>query len=157
VLLALAAACGGEAPPTLRATVVRPQQDTIRFTVPAAARGCSGGRALLLEGVDERGDGVLVRLRYGDSLSAGPVPLIALGDSVTTRGANVAVRYMKGDVAHGLALDSGAIDLTATRGALAARVRGSGLEGGGRVALEAAYTDVALPRSADTIPCRFQP
>ena len=137
--------------------MLRPQHDTVRFTVPAAAHGCSGRRSLLLQGADERGNGVLVRLQYGDSLASGPFPLIALGDSITVRGANAAVRYMKGDVAHGLSLDSGAVDLTATGAALAARVRGSGLEQGVRVAAEAAYTGVALPNSADTVPCRFQP
>lgn len=167
MILALAAACGGDQSPSLRATVVRPPHDTIHFAVPAAAHRCSdgggegGGRSLLVQGADERGNGALVRLRYGDSLASGPVPLIALGDSITPRGANVAVRYMKGDVAHGFSLDSGAVDLTATgkRGgaALAARVRGSGLEGGVRVAAEVTYAGVPRPSATDSVPCRFQP
>jgi len=167
VILALAAACGGDQSPSLRATVVRPPHDTIRFAVPAVAHRCSNGgreaRSLLVQGADERGNGALVRLRYGDSLASGPVPLIALGDSITPRGANAAVRYMKGDVAHGFSLDSGAVDLTATgrRGgggvALAARVRGSGLENGVRVAAEVTYAGVPRPSATDSVPCRFQP
>jgi hypothetical protein len=155
----LAAACGGDQPPSLRATVAHPQSDTIRFAVPAEAHRCSDGRSLLLQGAGEGGNGVLVRLRYRDSLASGPFPLIALGDSITPRGANVAVRYMKGDVAHGLALDSGGIDLTVTGDALAARVRGSGLDIGVRVAVEAVYAGVPIPpplSAGDTVPCRFQ-
>jgi hypothetical protein len=157
MVLALATACGGGDPssPSLRATVVRPDPDTLRFEVPAAALRCSNGNAVLLQGADERGSGVLVRLRYRDSLVAGVFPLIALGDSIAPRGANVAVRYMKGDVAHGLALDSGAVDLTTTGDTLAARVRGSGLEASVRVAVDASYTP--MPLSADTTPCRYLP
>jgi hypothetical protein len=136
---------------------VRPLSDTAAFALPAAAHRCSGGPSLLLQAADERGNGVLVLLRRGDSLATGTFPLIALGDSITLRGANVAVRYMKGDVAHGLALDSGAVDLTATGDALDARAHGSGLEGGVRVAVDAVYTGVPHPASADTVPCRFTP
>jgi len=159
VVLSLATACGGDQSPSLQAIVVRPPHDTVRFSVPTAAHGCrdGAGQSLLLQGADERGNGVLVRLRYGDSLASGPFPMIALGDSITVRGANVAVRYVKGDLAHGLSLDSGAVELTATGAALAARVHGSGLEEGVRVAAAAAYTGVPLPKSADTVPCRFQP
>jgi len=115
----------------------------------------------LVQGADERGNGALVRLRFGDSLASGPVPLIAFGDSITPRGANAAVRYMKGDVAHGFSLDSGAVDLTATGrsdgAALAARVRGSGLESGVRVAAEVTYAGVPRPSAMDSVSCRFQP
>ena len=132
---------------------MRPDPDTIRFEAPAAMLRCSGGTAVLLQGADQRGSGVLTRLRYHDSLVAGAFPLIALGDSITPRGANVAVRYMKGEVAHGLALDSGAVDLTKAGDAVAARVRGSGLEGSVRVAVDASYAP--MPLSADTTPCRY--
>ena len=160
--MALGVACSGggtsvDERSRLRATVVRPEFDTVRFAVPAAAHGCSGGRSLLLQAGDEHGNGILVLLRYGDSVASGPFPLIALGDSITARGANVAIRYMKGDVAHGLALDSGGVDLTATGAALAGRVRGSGLESGIRVAVDAAYAGVPLPPPGDTVPCRFTP
>ncbi len=162
MLVALGVSCGGggtaaDEPPRLRATVVRPHSDTITFAVPAAAHHCGGGRSLLLQAADERGNGVLALLRYGDSLATGPFPLIALGDSITAHGANVAVRYMQGDVAHGLALDSGAVDLTAAGDAFAARVRGSGLEGGVRVGVDAAYAVVPRPAAGDTLPCGFMP
>lgn len=155
VLIGVVAACGDDPAPSLHAMVVRPEFDTVRFVVPAAVRRCSDGTALLLRGSDESGNGVLVRLRYGDSLIAGAFPLLMLGDSITPRGANVGVRYMKGDVARGVALDSGAVYLTRTDDALAARVRASGLEGSVRVQLDAAYE--ALSLSADTTACRFLP
>ena len=125
--------------------------------MPATAHRCSGGRSLLLQAADEHGNGVLVLLRYGDTLATGPFPLIALGDSITPRGANVAVRYMKGDVAHGLSLDSGRVDLTGSGDSLAARAHGTGLEDGVRVALEAAYEGVSRRAAVDTVPCRFVP
>jgi len=125
--------------------------------VPAAAHLCNDGRALLLEAADHRGNGMLVLLRYGDSLRPGPIPVIALGDSLTPRGANVAVRYMKTDVAYGLSVDSGSVDVTAAGDVIAAHVRGSGLEGGTRVVVDAVYGGVARPTADDTVPCRYQP
>jgi hypothetical protein len=98
-----------------------------------------------------------VLLRRGDSLATGSFPLIALGDSITQRGANVAVRYMQGDVAHGLSLDSGAVELTATGDALAGQVQGSGLEGGVRAKIDAVFAGVSLPPPGDTVPCRYRP
>ena len=156
LILALTA-CSRDAPPRLRATVVPVHADSVAFELPAEAHRCSGGRTLLLQAADERGNGVLVLLRYGDTLTTGAFPLIALGDSITPRGANVAVRYMKGDVAHGLSLDSGTVDLTGSGDSLAARAHGTGLEGGVRVALEAAYEGVSRPAGVDTVPCRFVP
>lgn len=160
--MALVCACGGGGtaatePPRLRATVARPNADTVAFAVPAAAHRCSGSPSLLLQTSDERGNGVLVLLRRGDSLATGSFPLIALGDSITQRGANVAVRYMKGDVAHGLSLDSGAVELTATGDALAGQVQGSGLEGGVRATIDAVFAGVSLPPPGDTVPCRYRP
>lgn len=160
MIVALGVACSGagtaaDEPVRLRATIVRPHADTVAFAVPAAAHRCSGGPSLLLQATDERGNGVLALLRRGDSLATGSFPLIALGDSITPRGANVAVRYMLVDMAQGLSLDSGAVDLTATDEALTARVQGSGLEGGARVKVEATYAGIPLPPPGDTVPCRF--
>ena len=125
--------------------------------MPATAHHCSGGRALLFEAADQRGNGMLALLRYGDSLRPGAIPLIALGDSLTPRGANVSVRYMKSDVAYGISLDSGSVELTKIGDAVDARVRGSGLEGGVRVSVDAAYAGVPQPAGGDSVPCRYQP
>jgi len=134
-----------------------PHSDTLRFGVPATAHRCNGGRALLLEAADQHGYGMLAMLRYGDSLRPGPVPVIALGDSLTPRGANVAVRYMKADVAYGLSIDSGSVEVTAAGDVIAAHVHGSGLEGGVRVVVDAVYGALPRPAANDTVPCQYQP
>jgi hypothetical protein len=135
--------------------VVRSDHDTIRWATPAVARPCRDGRSLLLEAASERGDGVLVLVRYGDTLDAGPFPLLLLGDSLSPRGAAVAVRYMTDDVSHGFTLDSGVVELRPARDALGARVHGTGVESAVRVELDATYADVRL--AADSVPCGFQP
>jgi hypothetical protein len=135
--------------------VVRAQRDTVRFATPAVARPCRGGRSLLLEGASELGQGVLVLIRYGDALDAGPYPLLLLGDSISPRGADVAVRYVTGEQSHGFALDSGTVELRPGRDSVGARVLGTGLEGRARVALDAEYS--GLPFAADSVPCGFQP
>jgi hypothetical protein len=133
--------------------VVRAQRDTVRFATPAVARPCRGGRSLLLEGASELGQGVLVLVRFGDSLDSGTIPLVLLGDTITPRGADVAVRYMMEDASHGFALDSGGVELRPTRDSVGARVHGTGLENGMPMALEAEYA--AVPFAADTVPCGF--
>ena len=141
--------------PRLHATIVRGGgKDTLRFAVPAVARPCVGGRALLLEGADFRGNGVLVLLMYGDSATAGAYPVTALADSTTRHGANVAVRYMIRDVAYGYSLDRGSVRVTDTRGSYTARVAGAGLESALLVSLMAEYDRVPL---ADSVPCRYEP
>ena len=162
MIAVLGVSCGGGGTPPgeparLDATVLRPLFDTLHFVVPAISHHCTGGGGLLLEAANESGNGVLVLLRYRDSLAVGTVPLIALGDSVTPRGANVAVRYMKGDIAHGVSLDSGAVDVTAAGDLLAARVRGSGLESGQRIGVAASYAGVRRPPPNDTVPCGYAP
>jgi hypothetical protein len=62
---------------------------------------------------------------------------------------------MKGDIAHGVSLDSGVVDLTAAGDVLAARVRGSGLETGQRIFVDATYAGVRRPSPGDTVPCGY--
>jgi hypothetical protein len=161
-LLALGAACswapaerGDDEPLRLHAQVVRSEGDTVRWATPAVARRCRDGRSLLLEAANEQGSGVLVLVRYGDSLDAGPFPLLLLGDSLSPRGAAVAVRYMTNDVSRGFALDSGRVELRPGPDALGARVRGTGLEGTVRVTVDAEYDGV--PLASDSVPCGFRP
>jgi hypothetical protein len=118
--------------------------------------GYSQPGGMLLQG-SEGGNGVLVWIRSGDSIAAGEFPLLARGDSSSTHGATVAVRYMIGDLAHGFTLDSGGVSLSSGGGALSAVARGSGVEvgGRGRVALEASFTSV--PLGSDTVPCQARP
>ena len=123
--------------------------------MPAVARRCTDGRSLLLEGINLEGKGVMVLLRYGDTLTAGSYSLLTPGDSVADRGAAVAVRFLTGSQEYGLAIDSGTVTLALDgRGALDARVSGWGIQNAVRIGLEAAYE--GLPVSADTVPCHFQ-
>ncbi len=103
------------------------------------------------------GNGVLVWLRTHDSLTNGPWPLLQRGDTVTPRGAVTGVRFVIGDVAHGVPLDSGAVSLTRTGSLLTATVRASGLEivGAGRVTVDARFESV--PLAPDTVPCQAKP
>jgi hypothetical protein len=105
----------------------------------------------------EGGNGVLVWIRSGDSIAAGVFSLLARGDSTSTHGATVAVRFMVGDLAHGLTLDSGEVSLSSAGSVLSAAASGSGVEvgGRGRVALEASFTSV--PLGSDTVPCQVRP
>src|SRR5206468_3140089 len=161
-LLALgaAAACGSRGPPAaqLRARITRPPRDTLRFVTAAIAEHCgrTGRRGLLLQG-SERGNGVLIHLRSNDSVASGEFPLLARGDSTTERGAVVAARFMVGDVAHGVTLDSGTVSVIRAGDTLAARARGSGSEvaGTARVTLDASFESVRI--GADTLPCAVQP
>ena len=109
----------------------------------------------MLQGSNE-GNGVVVWLRGSgaDSPAGGPWPLLQRGDTVSPLGATVGVRYMMSDVAHGLALDSGAVEVRQTGGAITLVARGTGMEtmAAGRVALEASFD--AVPLETDTVSCR---
>ena len=158
--LGTAVACGSRGPPAarLRARITRPPRDTLRFATPATADRCgrAGRGGLLLQGT-ERGNGVLIYVRSSDSIASGEFPLLARADSTTGRGAVVAARFMVGDVAHGVTLDSGTVSVTRAGDALAASARGSGGEvaGTARVTLDASFESVRI--GADTPPCVMQP
>lgn len=156
-MLALALACRREpAEPAVRlsATVMRAAPDTIRFSTDAIARRCAGqANAVVLEGASVTGSGMLVLLRH-DSIRSDTYPVALLGDSVTVPAAQVATRYVVGDVAHGFALDSGAVVLERDGASLAARVAGRGLDGTARITLQAEFSGVAL--GTDTASCQFQ-
>ena len=165
MLALLGAACGSasEQAGRVHARVIRPPKDTIRFEAPARARRChrgTGNGALLLQGSSE-GNGVVVWLREGgsraDSQAGGAWPLLQRGDTVSPRGATVGVRYMMGDVPHGLPLDSGAVEVRRADGVLTVVARGTGLDvtAAGRVGLEASFD--AVPLETDTVSCRPRP
>ena len=152
--LALAACAGAaEREGTLRARVAFPPQDTVRFTAPATARLCGRPGALVAHG-SSGGNGVLLWLRYGDSLASGDYPVLVRSDTATSHGAVVGVRFMTGALTHGTALDSGVVTVSRARDRLTARVRGSGPEGGGarRARVEADFE--ALVIGGDTVSCR---
>jgi hypothetical protein len=153
VLLA-AAACRGEpaAPGRARAAVAR-RADTIRFAAPATAYRCAAGDGVVLEAI-ELGNGLLVWVRTRDSV-AGSYQILGVRDTVTPRGALVAVRFMAQAAAQGLSLDSGGVTVRDASGRLALTVAGSGLDlsGGARLFVEADIDSVPLPAAGDSIPC----
>ena len=163
VLAVVVAACGSapEQAARARVLVVRPPNDSIRFEAPARAQRCSGGTGragLLLQGSRD-GNGVIVWLRGSpaDSLARAPWPLLQRGDTVSPRGATVGVRYMLHEVAHGLPLDSGTVEVRANGGAVTVVARGTGLEtmAAGRVALEVSLD--AVPLGIDSVSCGPRP
>ncbi|HYK81630.1 MAG TPA: hypothetical protein VEU55_00675 [Gemmatimonadales bacterium] len=138
--------------------VRRLPKDTVRFVAAASAAPCAApsGRGVLLQGASG-GNGVLLWLRSRDSLAPGELPVLQRVDSTTPTGAIVGARYMIGEVAHGVPLDSGAVTVTRVGPRVTARVRASGLDvaGGSRVALDATFD--AVPVGPDAVPCRQTP
>lgn len=132
----------------MRATIVRLQLDTVLFEGPAAAHHCQSDRGVLLDALKD-GNGVLIWLRPGDS--AGLYPVLGVRDTITPRGAIVAVRYMTGDVSHGLSLDSGTVTVAGDHRGL--EVRGSGLETPGALRPFVALDFTPLPRPTDSASC----
>ncbi len=155
-LLSLCVACGAAQQPggRLRAAVRRAGLDSARFEAAATARRCGTGNGVVLEAV-QRGNGLLVWLRFppSDSLAAGSYPPLARGDTTARRGAVTAVRWMQGEAAHGLVLDSGAVTVTPQAGYLTVRAQGSGLEysGARRASVDAVFEQV--PLAAETTAC----
>ena len=155
--LALAACAGAaEREGTLRAWIAFPPQDTVRFETPASARPCGRPGALVAHG-SSGGNGVLLWLRYGDSLTSGDYPVVVRGDTATPHGAVIGVRFMTGALTHGTALDSGVVTVSRARDRLTARARGSGQEVGGprRARVETEFD--ALVIGGDTVSCRLVP
>lgn len=146
---------GAEEPVRLQAMVVFPPKDTIWFALPATTHHCNDGRSLLLEAASPLGSGMLVRLRYGDTLVAGQYAVMIPNDTAAPRGAAVAVRYLIRDVPHGFSFDSGAVDVRRDGRTLRAHVEGRGLENAIRIFATADYR--GLPLTGDTVPCLYRP
>jgi hypothetical protein len=128
--------------------------DTVRFEVPVVATRCADGAGLLVHG-ERRGQGLLVWLRGGAPPDPGTYPLLTRGDTVATRGAIASVRFMVGDVAHGVTLDDGDATVAGATPQLEIQVRGRGVEMGlaGQRSAELALEHVTV--EPDTVPCRL--
>ena len=151
-LVAAACGAGSDGSGTLTGAVYR-SADTIRLAAPATAEHCLGSGDVLLEGTTPDGGGVLVWLRSGDSL-AGEYPYLSRGDTLSPRGAIAGVRYVVGDIARGVTLDSGATLVSMRRERIGARVAGSGLDPttAARIRVELEFAAVPSPR--DSTACR---
>ena len=128
--------------------------DTVRFEVPVVATMCADGAGVLVHG-ERRGQGLLVWLRGGAPPDTGTYPLLTRGDTAATSGAVVSVRFMVGDVAHGVTLDDGDATVVGATPQLELQVRGRGVETGlaGQRSAELALEHVTL--EPDTVSCRL--
>jgi hypothetical protein len=149
LLLIGCAGCAGGG--RLAARLQRPHNPEQRFEVAARAKQCRGGYGVLLEAASDDGDGLLLWLR-GDSLAAGAYPLRTASDTSAGRAATASLRFMTGDIGHGLTLDSGTVRLTAARPRLAGDIVATGTDLGNlqHVSLTAHFANVAV---ADTTIC----
>jgi hypothetical protein len=154
VLLALAAACGDRAPAegTIRATVTRPQVAPVALAVPARAHPCAGGNGQVITGTADL-QGMLVWLVPGGGPDTGAFTVNRGADSVPGRHARVSLRYLAGDVAHSLALDSGTVRVGRDGDVLSGSVGGTGFDGAenARPLVDAVFQGIrVLP---DSEPC----
>jgi hypothetical protein len=151
LLLLGCAACVGAGDGRLTARVLRPHNPEQRLDVAARAKQCRGGHGVLLEAASEDGNGLLLWLR-GDSTTPGEYALRTASDTSAGRAATLSLRYMTGDIGHGLTLDSGVVRLSIGRPRLAGDIVAAGVDLGGAVPvhLTAHFADVAV---ADTTIC----
>jgi hypothetical protein len=139
----------------VRALVTRLPRDTVRFSAEARASRCARGGGVVLQGATG-GNGAMAWLRTPDSVASGPWPLLQRGDTVSPRGATIAVRYVQGDIAHGAAFDSGNVVVTRTDHTVTLHASGGGLEASlGRIALQVSFDGVTV--GADTVACAPHP
>jgi hypothetical protein len=144
----------------VHAVLTRQGKDTLRIDAPVHGFRCTGphaqiGGGLVLQGVNG-GNGVVVWLRTADSITQGAWPLLQRGDTLSPRGATVAVRFMTGEAAHGAPLDSGTVWVTRADSAVALVARGTGNEAFTSMHMAVEATFDAVPVGSDTVSCRFQ-
>ncbi|HEV8511538.1 MAG TPA: hypothetical protein VGQ48_13885 [Gemmatimonadales bacterium] len=132
-----------------------PPKDTIRFALPATTHRCADGQSLLLEALSPEGSGVLVRLRYRDSVIPDSFPVVMPGDTAVVPAATVAVRYFVRETPHGFVVDSGRVLVRRGNKKIGASIEGSGLENAIRTPTRIEYRDV--PLGTDTVPCNYAP
>lgn len=154
VLLAVMAfgACQGGAPDSAaHARVFRGPKDSTAFAAADVAHLCRGS-GVLFDAV-EGPNGVLAWVKSPSPLTLGTYPLLGRGDSVTPRGAVVAVRFILHDVAHGFSVDSGSLTLTAAGPRYGARIQGSGTDLGLASKSSVDITIDAITPRSDTLVC----
>jgi hypothetical protein len=142
-----------EEPRLLHAMVAFPPRDTIRFDLPAATLRCVGEKSTLLQAVSPEGSGVLIRLRYRDSLVADSYPVVSPDDKATVPAATVTVRYFLREAPHAFVMDSGTVRVRRTRTKVSGRVEGTGLENAIRTPARIEYKNV--PLRSDTVTCGY--
>jgi hypothetical protein len=151
------AACGvGDpkpAPLRLDAMIAFPPKDTIRIALPATSSWCSDGHSLLLEALHPEGSGVLVRVRYRDSLTSDSLPIVQPDDTAAVPAAVVGIRFFMRDAPHTYSLDSGRVHLQRQGRNIRVSAAGIGVENAIRVRAQFESRDV--PLGTDTVPCAY--
>jgi hypothetical protein len=140
-------------PPPLRldAMIAFPPKDTIRLALPATSSWCSDGHSLLLEALHPEGSGVLVRVRYRDSLTSDSLPIVPPDDTAAVPAAIVGIRFFVHDTPHGYSLDSGRVHLQRLGTSIRVSAAGIGVESAIRIRAQLESRDV--PLGTDTVPC----
>jgi hypothetical protein len=157
-MLILAACSDGEpkpAPLRLDAMIAFPPKDTIRFSLPATSSWCNDGRSLLVEALHPEGSGVLVRVRYRDSLTSDSLPIVLPDDTAAVPAAVVGIRFFVHDTPHSYSLDSGRVHLQREGTNVRVTAAGIGVESAIRIRAELASREV--PLGTDTVPCTYAP
>lgn len=132
-----------------------PPKDTIRISLPATSSWCKDGHSLLLEALDPEGSGVLVRVRYRDSLTSDSLPIVLPYDTAAVPAAVVAIRFFVHDTPHGYSLDSGGVHLQRQGTTIRVSAAGIGVENAIRIRAQLESRDV--PLGTDTVPCTSAP
>jgi hypothetical protein len=139
------------APLRLDAMIAFPPKDTIRFSLPASSSWCRDGHSLLLEALQPDGNGVLVHVRYGDSLPSDSLPIVLPDDGVTVPAAVVGIRFFPHDTPRSYSLDSGRVQLQRQGANIRMTVAGIGVESAIRIRAQIEAHDV--PLGTDTVAC----
>jgi hypothetical protein len=132
VLLGVAAACGGAQGGTIRVTIERPQLDAVELELAGAAKPCASGGGRMLTGTNGL-QGMLVWIVTEGGPDSVAFPINRGADSVPVPHARVSLRYLIGDVAHAIALDSGTVEVRPERQGgitVGGSVVGSGFDSG---------------------------
>ena len=154
VALGLAAACRDGAAPdgTIRVIVTRPQLAPVELSVPAHARPCFGEPGRVILGAADL-QGILIWVVTGTGPDTGAFTVNRGVDSVPGRHARVSLRYLAGDMAHSLALDSGTVRVRRDGATFAGSLTASGYDAteAGRALVEATLR--GIPLLPDSEPC----
>jgi len=141
------------APLRLDAMIAFPPKDTIRFSLPATSSWCTDGHSLLLEALDPEGSGVLVRVRYRDSLTSDSLSIVPPDDTAAVPAAIVGLRFVVHDTPRGYSLDSGRGHLQRQGSNIRVCAAGTGVESAIRIRAQLESRDV--PLGTDTVPCTY--
>jgi hypothetical protein len=109
----------------------------------------------LVESLNPEGSGVLVRLRYRDSLTSDSFPILLPGDTSAATGAVVALRFFQHDTPRSYTLDSGRVYVRRTGDAISVRSVGVGVESAIRIHAQIVSRDI--PIGPDSVSCNHTP